>query len=128
MDWGAWWAAHGETVWASIISVIITVVFGYFFYRKAEQPKRFAWEFRSLAPLIQADPSHRRLGLKVSYAGEEVTKPNVITIRLGNRGRKPIVSADFALGGTFLEFDTARVLSANIIANPWLIGPELNTE
>jgi hypothetical protein len=45
MDWAAWWAAHVEAVVSLIVGCLIGGLLNWAFYRKAEKPKRFAYQF-----------------------------------------------------------------------------------
>jgi hypothetical protein len=93
VDWTAWWAAHGETTWASIVSIIVTAVFGYIFYRRAEKPKRLGWGIMSKSRIINAG-ANERANLNVVYKNHEVANPNILVLRVGNIGKSAIPRSD----------------------------------
>lgn len=47
MDWAAWWIAHDEAVITLIIGALIGALVNWFFFSRAEKPKRLRWEVMS---------------------------------------------------------------------------------
>jgi hypothetical protein len=121
------WTTYDRDLVFLLIGGILGFLTNWFFSWRSDRPKRFAWEFRSIAPLIQARAAHRGQ-LKVSYGDEDVTDPNVITVRVGNRGRKTIVADDFTQNGVIFDFGKARVLSSGINNDPWTVLAKLEQE
>jgi hypothetical protein len=115
MDWSAWWAAHSETVWASIISIIATVVFGYIFYWWAEKPKRLGWEVMARVRIINAW-GNQRANLNVVYRGRDVESPNILVLRIGNVGKSAIRTLDLPEPIT-ITLHPAELLATKIVGS-----------
>jgi hypothetical protein len=109
VDWAAWWIAHDEAVITLIIGAVIGAFVNWFFFRRAEKPKRLSWEVMSHNPIISADAQERGR-LKVLYDGDPVDEPNIIVVRLGNTGKREILGTDFP-EPIRLDFRGANVLT-----------------
>jgi hypothetical protein len=120
MDWSAWWAAHGETVWASLAAIVITAVISFIFYRKAEKPKRLGWEVMSKSRIINAS-RNQRANLKVVYKDQEVASPNIVVLRIGSVGKGAIRASDLP-EPIKLELHDTKLLATEIVAtsNPYV--------
>jgi hypothetical protein len=113
------WERHGETVWASIAAVIITLVIGFIFYWLTVRPKRFGGDVLAQNPIISA-PHEARGSLEVFFKTEEDDKgeekreklesPNLIVVRRGNPGRQNILPTEFDKPIS-IGFGEARLLS-----------------
>jgi len=114
MDWSAWWVAHGETAWASIISIIVTAAFGYLFYRRAEKPKRLGWGIMSKSRIINAG-DNERANLNVVYKNQEVANPNIVVLRVGNLGKSAILRSDLPEPIRIMLHDT-KLVATEIVA------------
>jgi hypothetical protein len=117
MDWATFWSRHSETVWASLVAIIITLVITWAFYRKAEKPKQLSWQVITANRLIRATGKDRER-LKVVYKNEEdrereVNNPNILVLWIGNTGRKPITKSDFE-NDISIQFNQSELLSAEV--------------
>jgi hypothetical protein len=112
VNWQAFWQAHGETAWGALVGVIVTIIFGYLFYRLQERTKRASWEILSRNRIIRAGESQRKR-LKVVYDSTEVENPNLTVIRLGNRGKDEIRAEDWD-PPISLDFSPAKIISYDI--------------
>jgi hypothetical protein len=115
VDWTLFWEQHSETVWATLAAVFVTWFFGWFYYWRAERPKRFSWKIVSATPIINSTKSDRE-NLKVLYRGTEVDNPKMIILRFANGGRKTITKDDFddRVQNT-ITFGAAKLLSAQVV-------------
>ena len=111
MDWGAWWGEHGELVLGIVVGGIIGAIVSWIYYRKAETPKRLAYEIRSNSRMISTDRDERR-NLQVIYNGARVKNPNLTIVRVANIGKQDIVAEDFRNSPIKIRFDSSHVLSA----------------
>lgn len=79
--------------WGNIVGVV-GVATGFIFFWLSRRPKRFGWQLMNQTPILTADS--KGLPLKIIYSGEhEVMRPNLIVVRLGNRGKVEIPSSDY---------------------------------
>jgi hypothetical protein len=112
------WEQHAETVWAIlgglIGGIIVTWIITWIFYRKAEKPKRLAYEVKSSNRIINA-PGKQRKQLKVFYQDVKLDNPNIVVVRLGNLGRKPILSADLDSKPITIDYGNSRVLASEVV-------------
>lgn len=110
MDWGAWWGEHGELVLGIVVGGIISAIVSWIYYRKAEKPKRLAYEIRSNSRMISTDRDERK-NLQVIYNGARVKNPNLTVVRVANIGKQDIVAEDFRNSPIKIRFDSSLVLS-----------------
>lgn len=110
MDWGAWWGEHGELVLGIVVGGIISAIVSWIYYRKAEKPKRLAYEIRSNSRMISTDRDERK-NLQVIYNGARVRNPNLTVVRVANIGKQDIVAEDFRNSPIKIRFDSSLVLS-----------------
>jgi hypothetical protein len=111
VDWGAWWGEHGELVLGIFVGGIISAIVSWIYYRKAEKPKRLAYEIRSNSRMISTDRDERQ-NLQVIYNGARVKNPNLTVVRVANIGKQDIVAEDFRNSPIKIRFDSSLVLSA----------------
>lgn len=114
MDWAAWWAEHWEFVLGIVIGGALGALINWIFYRKAEKPKRLAWEVMSANRIIHAEPNQRKR-LKVVYEDQDVESPNIIVLRIGNGGKKEIVADDFP-EPIWVDFGEAKIIGIDTSA------------
>jgi hypothetical protein len=110
MDWAAW-TAHGEAVITLIVGAVIGWIINWVFFRKAEKPKRLAYELRSMSRMVSATGEERQR-LQVIYNDAEVENPNLTIVRLGNIGKQDIIRDDFRGHPIQIDFGNSVILSA----------------
>jgi len=91
----SWFDANAGWIgFAGLVVGVLGVLTGFIFYWLSRRPKRFGWQLMDQTPILTADS--KGLPLKIIYAGEhEVSKPNLVVVRLGNRGKVEIRSDDY---------------------------------
>jgi hypothetical protein len=110
VDWGAWWGEHGELVLGIVVGGIISAIVSWIYYRKAEKPKRLAYEIRSNSRMISTGRDERK-NLQVIHNGARVKNPNLTIVRVANIGKQDIVAEDFRNSPIKIRFDSSLVLT-----------------
>lgn len=114
MDHQTWFDANAGWIgFAGLIVGVLGILTGFLFFWWSRRPKKFGWQLMSKTPILTADA--KGLPLKITYAGQhEVSRPNLVVLRFGNRGKVEIRSDDYDRP-VMVTFDRAKLIGATLI-------------
>jgi hypothetical protein len=112
---GDLWQDYGSELVFLVIGLVVGTLVNWYFYRRAEKPKRLGWEVMSKSRIINAW-GNQRANLNVVYRGQDVENPNILVLRIGNVGKSAIRTLDLPEPIT-ITLHSAELLATKIVAS-----------
>jgi hypothetical protein len=116
------WQEYQQTVIDIIVGFVLGALTNWFFYRRAEKPKKLGWTPNSRNLIISA-AANQRQHLSVVYRGQSVENPYVLELSILNVGKQEIRETDFT-EPISIDFGDTKLLAHDIIrrSSPKLTG------